>query len=172
MKIGIGTTSELKIRALENALSKCGGEIEILSVKTDSGVPNQPFGFDEMMEGARNRAHGIISVMHPDIAIAVESGLVEVGGKHFDIACVIVVTEDGEEFVSYSAGYFVPDWIIKEIKEKNTEFGYITQRLSGDTDKDPIKYFSDNVVKREELLSQAILIALTQLFNKNKYIQQ
>ena len=172
MKIGIGTTSELKIRALKNALSKFDKEIEILPVKTESGVSSQPFGFGEMVEGARNRIHGVISTIHPDIAIAVESGLVEVSGKYFDIACVIASTEDGEEFVSYSSGYFVPDWIIKEIKEKNTEFGYITQRLSGDTDKDPIKYFSDNVVKREELLSQAILIALTQLFNKNKYIQQ
>jgi non-canonical (house-cleaning) NTP pyrophosphatase len=59
--------------------------------------------------------------------------------------------------------------MIDEIKEKNTELGHITQKLSGDLDKDGIKYFSAGKIKREELLTQAIEIALIKIFNKEKY---
>jgi len=72
---------------------------------------------------------------------------VEIEGNYFDIACVYIKTKDTDS-VAYSAGYFTPKWIIDEIKEKNTEYGHITQRLSGDSEKDPIKYFSDSKIKR------------------------
>lgn len=168
MKIGIGTTSELKIRALKNALVKLGIDSEIISLKTKSGVSNQPFGYEETTRGARNRAEVTFEKENPDIALGVESGLVEIEGNYFDIACVYIKTKD-EESVSYSAGYFTPRWIIEEIKKRNTEYGYITQRLSGDVEKDPLKYFSGGKIKREELLSQAIEIGLVKILNKGKY---
>ena len=58
MKIAIGTTSEIKIRALKRALERFDSlkGSEIISVKTDSGVPAQPFGYAEMADGARNRS--------------------------------------------------------------------------------------------------------------------
>lgn len=171
MKIAIGTTSELKVRALNNALTKFEIESEIVSLKTESGVPNQPFGYEETTKGAKNRAIATLEKEGPDIALGVESGLIEIEGNYFDIACVYIVTKEGDESVSYSAGYFTPRWIIEEIKEKNTEYGHITQRLSGDSEKDPLNYFSDGKIKREELLSQAIEIALVKILNKEKYLK-
>jgi inosine/xanthosine triphosphatase len=170
MKIAIGTTSELKIRALKAALEKLGIEVEIAPVKTESGVSNQPFGYKESTKGARNRASSALEKENADMALGVESGLIEIEGNYFDIACVYIKTKEGEESVSYSSGYFTPKWIVEEIKEKNTEYGHITQRLSGDVEKDPLKYFSEGKMKREELLSQAIEIALVKIFNKGKYI--
>lgn len=168
MKVAIGTTSELKIRALKNALTKLGVESEIISLKTESGVPNQPFGYEEATKGAKNRSEAVLVESSSDIAIGVESGLIEIEGNYFDIACVYIKTKN-DVSVSYSAGYFTPQWIIDEIKETDTEYGHITQRLSHDSDKDPIKYFSEGKIKREELLSQAIELALIKIFNKEKY---
>lgn len=171
MKIGIATTSELKIRALKNALEKFKLESEIVSIKSESGVSSQPFGYEETARGAKNRVTSILEKGNMDMAVAVESGLIEIEGSYFDVACVYIKTKEGDESFAYSSGYFVPEWMIQEIKEKKTELGFITQRLSGDSDKDPLKYFSNGQTKREELLSQAIEIAFIKIFNEGKYRQ-
>ncbi|MDQ5969065.1 MAG: inosine/xanthosine triphosphatase [Patescibacteria group bacterium] len=170
MKIAIGTTSELKVRALKSAVVQIDLDAEIIPHKTDSGVSVQPFGYDEIILGATNRAMQCKKDLDCDISLSVESGLVKIGDDYFDIACVCAISKDGNKSFTYSAGYFVPEWMIREIKENKTELGFITQRLSGDTDKDPLKYFSNNVIKREELLSQAIILAIVKLFNVDRYI--
>ncbi len=169
MKIAIGTTSELKVRALKSAVAKIDLDAEIIPHKTDSGVSAQPFGYDEIILGATNRAMQCKKDLDHDISLSVESGLVKIGDDYFDIACVCAISKDGNKSFTYSAGYFVPEWMIREIKENKTELGFITQRLSGDTDKDPLKYFSGGKIKREELLSQAIEIALVKTLNEEKY---
>lgn len=169
MKLAIGTTSELKIRALKKALDEMGIEADVSSIKTESGVSNQPFGYEETTNGARNRALAALGNGIYDMAMGVESGLMKIGGNYFDIACIIIETKERVESISYSSGYFTPKWIVDEIKEQKTEYGHITQRLSGDTEKDPLKYFSKNKMSREELLTQAIKIALVKAFNNDMY---
>ena len=144
----------------------------MVSLKTNSGVSDQPFGYDETILGAKNRVKQCRDEINPDISIAVESGLIEIQGNYFDIACVYALSIDGDESMSFSSGFFTPKWIIDEIKENNTEYGFITQRISGDPDKDPQKYFSDGIIKRNELISQAIILALTKLFNEKRYIKK
>ncbi len=168
MKIVIGTKSELKIRALKNALVEFEIESEILSLNTHTGVPDQPFGFLETITGAKNRAMESFQKENPDMAFGIENGLIEIEGDYFDIACIYIKTKD-DESVSYSSGYFTPKWVIKEIKEKNIEYSDITKRLSGNSEKDPLKYFSEGKLKREELLTEAIKVALIKIFNKEKY---
>jgi len=172
MKIAIGTTNELKVRALKNAIEKLGLEdAEIISIKTDSGVPKQPFGYEEMTTGAKNRVQKAIDETCPDFGVGVENGLVEIEGNYFDIACIYIRSKEGDESVSFSSGISIPDWVIEEIREKDTEGGEITKRLSGDSEKDTGKYFSGGMIKREDILSQAIQIAFAKIFNKEKYIK-
>lgn len=169
MKVALGTTSELKIRALKLALDKLGIEAEVISQKVESNIADQPFGYEEMITGANNRVNNLSKILDSDIYVSIESGLVLIGGMYFDIACVYCRDRENFESISFSSGYCVPNWVVEKIKKEKTELGFITQELSGDTDKDGIKYFSDGFIKREELIYQAILISLSKLFNKNKY---
>jgi len=169
MKIALGTTSELKIRALKLALNKLGIEAEVISQKSESSVSDQPFGYEEMIKGAKNRVNNLSKILDSDIYVSIESGLVSIEGMYFDIACVYSKDKETFESISFSSGYCVPDWMVEKIKTEKTELGFITQELSGDSDKDPINYFSDGFIKREELIYQAVLISLSKLFNKNKY---
>lgn len=171
MRIAIGTTSELKIRALKMALDKIKIEAEILSVKANSGVSDEPFGYEETIKGAKNRAKQSLEEKKPDLAVGIENGLIKIEENYFDIACIYIVSKEGEESLSFSSGYFVPDWAIKEIKEKNTELGEITKKNLGDSDKDPVKFFSNGTIRRDEWLSQSVLFALMKIFNKEKYIK-
>lgn len=169
MKITIGTTSELKIRALNKALKNLKIKANIISKKAKSGVNDQPFGYSEITLGAKNRALNSIEKDDPDLSLGIENGLIEIENNYFDIACIYVISSAGDESISYSAGYFTPKWIIDEIKSKHTEFGHITQRISGDSEKDPLRYFSKTLLTREEILVQAIEIALIKIFFKERY---
>ncbi len=169
MKIAIGTASELKIRALKDALNVLKIEAEILSGKTSSGIPEEPIGFEQTSLGAKNRANECKQKHDPDIAVAVESGVMEILGNNYSIACVHIITKDGQESVAYSSGYFVPDWMLKEALETNSDIGVVTKRISGGVDKDPLGYFSNNLINREHSLSQAIVLAFVKLFNEQRY---
>ncbi len=171
MKIAIATASELKIRALKNALSILKIDAEIVYSKTSSGVAEQPFGYEETSKGALNRVMQCKDIFDPDISVAVESGLIPIGKSYFDIACVHTISKENQESIAYSSGYCVPEWMVQEVKANNTDIGIIAQRLSNSTDNDPLNYFSAGLIKREDLLSQAIVLALIPLINKEKYIQ-
>jgi inosine/xanthosine triphosphatase len=170
MKIAIGTTSKLKVHALEEALDKLDIKEKVLATKTNSGISNQPFGYDEIIKGAKNRAQIVLKEFDADIGVGVENGLVEIGENYFDIACIFLSTKDGETSTAFSSAILMPKWIIDEIKEKNTEVGEITMRLSGDTEKDGFKYFTDGVITRKEALIPAIIFAFSKILNKDKFI--
>lgn len=169
MKIAIGTTSELKVRALKSALDKYKVEAEIIPIKTDSGISKQPFGYEETIKGAENRAKKALKESGADFAMGVENGLMEIKENYFDLACIYIISKDGEESMALSSGVLMPGWMIDEVRKKDTEIGEITTELSGDPEKDGFKYLSNGTVKREESLSQAILLALAKIFNKEKY---
>ena len=169
MKISIGTTSELKVRALEEATNKLAIKAEILPVKTDSGVSKQPFGYDEIIFGAKTRANRALTESNADIGVGVENGLVEINSDYFDVACVYVISKNNTESMAFSPAILMPRWIINEIKEKDTEVGEITKRLSGDSEKDGFKYFTNGVIKRTDALVLAIIFAFAKIFNKEKY---
>ena len=172
MKIAIATASELKIRALENALRILNIEAEILFGKTSSGVAEQPLGYEETSKGARNRLMECKKNFDADITVAVESGIIPIEGSYFDIACVRTITKDKKESMAFSSGYFIPDWMAQEARENKSDIGVIVQKLSGGTDKDPLSYFSSKLIKREDILSQAIVLALVKLLNEEQYLAQ
>ncbi|MCX6717625.1 MAG: inosine/xanthosine triphosphatase [Candidatus Taylorbacteria bacterium] len=174
MKISIGTKSELKVRAVENALKKLSIKAEIVFGETESGVSMQPFGFDEITKGAKQRALQAITRDNADYGVGIESGIVEIkqADDSFDTACVCVISRNKETSFSFSTIHFVPKDVLKEIKEKGTEFGKITIRFSGDKEKDNIKYFSDGALKREEFVSQAVACAFIKFIKTDKYIYE
>lgn len=171
MKIAVGTTSALKLRSVALALGQLEVDAEIIPFKARSGVPEQPFEYAEILEGSRNRAKKALKATGADIGIGIESGEVKIPhlGQHFDIPGVCVVTKKGEESFAFGAGYFVPDWMIKEVIKRDTDLGVIIQELDPSAEKDPIAYFSGNLIKREEMLTPAIVCALVKILLPKRY---
>ena len=56
MQVTVGSKNPVKLQATKNVLDKIYPELTIKAVNADSGVPNQPFGLDQTIEGAINRA--------------------------------------------------------------------------------------------------------------------
>lgn len=97
--IALGSTSAIKIQAVQAALTTLGCEAVIMPVKAASGVPEQPFD-DQTMLGAMNRARQAAQqVGRFDLALAIESGIYSQDGRYFDRAVVVALLPSGD-FVS------------------------------------------------------------------------
>ncbi len=179
--IAVGTKSALKIRAVEKALAILQergiagfGDLELAGYElrtgeTQSGVPDQPFGLDQMFEGAYNRAEAALSAHNADIGIGIENGLVEIGPRWFDPPAIVVRYPRWQVMgAALGAALPIPTQMVNEVREQATELGHVVQRLAGG-EKDPHKFLSKGVLDREEIIAQAILSAFTVLINPDKY---
>ena len=77
MKVAVGSKNPVKINAVRNVLLNIYFEVNVTGVDVDSEVPPQPFGKDETIQGAVNRAKNAYSNDF-DLSIGIESGLMEI----------------------------------------------------------------------------------------------
>lgn len=174
LKIAVGTTSELKLRAVKNALAKAQIYAEIQGHKVESGVPKQPFGEDQIMTGAYNRAvNALRKDSRASSAIGIESGIITKYLKYFDIAYCVVINR-GEEVVgeSFSATLEIPTNVVRLINAGEfADAGVAAQELGGTKEKDPLTWLSGNKMQRNELLEDAVFLALIRKFLSPKAYQ-
>lgn len=163
MKFAVGTTSELKLRAVRKAFDRAQINFDVQGYKVKSGVPENPFGEEEIMKGAYNRAVNALREAHKaNGAIGIESGIITKGLKYFDIGYVVVVNRK-EEIVgeSFSATLEIPDQVVRLINAGElADLGVAAQKLGGTKEKDPLIWLSGNRMQRNELLEDAIFLAL------------
>jgi len=172
MNIAVGTKSELKLRAVANAFARAGLIVNVRGYKVESDVPKQPFSTEDIMLGAKNRAErALVEDGSAHYGVGVESGIIREGGAYFEIAgCILVDTSFAVVGKSFSAAVETPSKVVERIKEEDSEAGVVVGELTGNKEKDPPSYYTGGKMKREELLEDAIFIALTRsLLNPEAY---
>jgi inosine/xanthosine triphosphatase len=106
----VGSTNALKLEGVRAALTAFSRDVAIEGIAVESSVSNQPLGFEEIVEGARNRAERAKSGSVCDLGIGYEDGLVEIpgpGGSWFNIGCAAV--SDGVRIsLGLSSGFSYP----------------------------------------------------------------
>ena len=73
MHVTIGSENPVKLNAVERVVP--GAETTALAV--DSGVPEQPWGREETVRGASNRADAALSATTADYGVGIEGGVAE-----------------------------------------------------------------------------------------------
>jgi inosine/xanthosine triphosphatase len=79
-RVRVGSSSAPKIQAVSEALSSFGLAPRVEGSPVESGVPEQPVGFDEILRGARARAEAALALGACDLAVGIEDGLVTLPG--------------------------------------------------------------------------------------------
>ena len=69
MKVIVATTNKVKLLGVNEALSKYFNDIEIIGVKAESNVPEQPFN-EEILTGAKNRVNYLIKFCQKAVTAA------------------------------------------------------------------------------------------------------
>lgn len=173
MKIIIGTTNPGKIEGARLAFGEYFKDFEIVGVKADSKVSEQPVDYDIYL-GAKNRALGCIDYckennIDADYFIAVESGITDSLGKWVITNVAVILTKEGFETWGTSASFPVPDKYVEDIKEKT--LGAVMDSLfkkdNLHSGTGGVGLLTHNKISRIELTRQSFIMALTQIINDN-----
>ncbi|MBA2862276.1 inosine/xanthosine triphosphatase [Methanococcus maripaludis] len=171
--VSIGSINPVKVSAVEKALEKTVGNMLVTPVDTESGVSNQPIGFEETFEGAYNRAKSAFEKVNSVYGIGIEAGMVEIGEKKLDIHICVVYNG-----IDYSVGTSQAFQIPKEISEKlneGFECGKVAEATYGIKDigkkNGLIGVLTDDNILREELCINSVVMAMIPKYRRNSEIR-
>ncbi len=178
MKFIVGSTNKRKIEVARKTIGQFFKieEIEISGCQVDSKVPETPYD-KETFDGARNRASGAQNqVPDCDFFIGLESGLIERYGHIFEEVWAVVLTKDSKEFLGYSSGLKVPDYILKkmdDMKMNHCDVMEILEKELKKSESDTWGLYSGDSITRDVSLEEALRNAFIQIKSKaNNFYQR
>lgn len=174
MKIRVGSSNPDKIKAVQEACTILGITAIPFGMDVPSGVNSQPFGFDEIYAGAYNRAIGAHSAAGDIVSIGIENGIVPLQRpgasiEYFDTAVIVVIDEQGTDFVSTSPAIRFPNYYVEKAKAEGfatTTAGSIIAHELGGSTSDPHATITLGAVSRHQTLVTGLVVALRQLVRK------
>lgn len=176
MKILVATKNNAKIEGVKKAFNTFFENIDIIGVKTESDVPDQPIN-GELKKGVENRIknlkrYAVENNIECDYYVSVEAGIVDYFEEWMNIQLVLIENENGEKGLGSSPGYSIPRRYINKIKETN--LAELTNEIFGKDDerhqnKGTIQLLTKNNLSRVELIEQSTMMALTKFINGDKW---
>ncbi|CAG0976473.1 Inosine/xanthosine triphosphatase [Anaerolineae bacterium] len=149
MKIAIGSTNPVKIRAVRNVLRKIFPRAKFVALDVASGVPGQPRGDKQTRRGAVNRARAVREQARADFGVGLEAGIVVNEFGTMTCAWCAIVDRAGRVGIGGSTNMLLPDKVaarvqagaelgdamdafanIKNVKRKMGAIGVLTKGLS------------------------------------------
>jgi inosine/xanthosine triphosphatase len=181
--VRVGSTNPPKLQGVRAALSAFSRDVTIEGIEVESGVSEQPLGFEEIVEGARNRAERARRAGECDLGVGYEDGLVAIPGPYgsssgswFNIGCAAVT--DGERIaLGLSPGFGYPPACSEPAVTERQPIGAIFDRFwKQHRDGAPARLSIGNVGKltggaltRAEYTRHAVVCALTPFIHPDLY---
>lgn len=181
--VRVGTRNTPKLDAVRDAVVAYAPNARIEGTTVESGVPEQPVGWDEIVCGARNRAHRARETGDCDLAVGIEDGLVEMtlAGRHevLNVGCAFV-TDGEQESLGFSSAFAYPPECVAPALADRTPIGEVFDRVfaahSGEVAGVPsgtttgnIGKLSLGVLPRSDYARQAVLCALVRFLHPDLY---
>lgn len=175
MKINIGSTNPVKIQAVKEAFSEFSeffGNIEIHSIKVESGVSEQPTSLKEIIKGAKNRA--VRCFKNCNYSIGLEAGVFPVSETltgYLNVNCCIVYNGKICGF-GFSPGFEYPPYAIEEVKKgRNIEeiFDEMFNQEKTGQKQGAIGILTKGKFNRLQHMKYEVMMALLPLLNPELY---
>ena len=166
----IGSKNPTKINAVKNALKRVFYDraISVLGYNVESGVPDQPIGYEETKSGAENR---IKNLKHrdADFYIGIEGGCVYVEKKLFAFAWVLAEDRFGYVGCGKTSMFQLPKKIQKLI-DKGVELGeaddLVFKRSESKKKNGAVGILTNNLIDRTKYYEEAVILSLIPFINK------
>lgn len=162
MKIAVGSTNPTKIKAVRNVL---GDLIEIIPIDVPSYVSEQPFGDEETLTGALNRARACLELADVQFAIGLEGGVKESEHGLMVINWGALVDLDGNEYIASGARAVLPIEVEKEIHSGNTlgeAMDGFTKRKGVSKKEGAMGIITNGRINRDEMFAHVVKILVGQ----------
>jgi inosine/xanthosine triphosphatase len=180
--VRVGTRNPTKLEAVRLALGAYAEGFEVIGHSVDSGVPEQPVGFAEVVEGARQRAASAWSQGPCELAVGIEDGLVELaelGGTALNVGAA-VVSDGRREGLGFSSLFAYPEACtapaLADRRPIGDAFDALWRAAKEDRDQEPsgrsmgnIGKLTLGVMSRSEYGRHAVLCALVHFLHPELY---
>ncbi|GAE25798.1 inosine/xanthosine triphosphatase [Halalkalibacter wakoensis JCM 9140] len=157
MLVAIGTRNPAKVHAVQDTLIR--EKLTFISVKTDSGVSDQPFSDEETLQGARNRAKSALALTNADLSFGLEGGVHETESGLMLCNWGVLVHADGAEWVASGAKFPLPLEISDRLR-KGEELGVVMADVTGDLNtrkrEGAIGIYTNGWVNRKDLFAHIV----------------
>jgi len=174
IKVVVGSKNPVKIGAVELAFAKMMGECEIIGISVPSGISDMPMSFDEIVRGAKNRAQAALELVEADYGVGLEGGMDDTDLGTFLMGFVAIVDKQGTWGYSMGGGLYMPEKIVKIVKDSGRELGDVMDELRGlqntKQHEGCVGYFTDNLVDRQESFEKPTISALSR-FKKKEWFE-
>lgn len=171
MHIALGSTNAVKVSALTALIPEYAflAGSEVYTVRTESGVSDQPQSLDETIRGAKNRAER--AYQGSGLGFGIESGLMEVPHTKTGVMDVTVCAiYDGAEYhLGLSSALECPPKTIELVRTANMDLSQafnhagFTQEENIGSSQGFLGLLTNGRIDRHAYTKQAIIMALVQL---------
>lgn len=132
-RVVVGSTNPVKVAAVRAVLDRAGCSASVEGRGVASGVRDQPFGDVETIQGATQRARTALQAAEADLAVGLEGGVVDDGGRMMTCAWAVVVGRDGRVGIGGSLAMPLPDRVAALVRS-GVELGHAMDQVSGGHD--------------------------------------
>jgi inosine/xanthosine triphosphatase len=173
MQIKVGSANPVKLKAVRDAFSHYLKDFEVVSVKADSRVHEQPKSLKECVAGAKNRAAAAFKDC--DFSVGLEAGIFpfpEVKTGYVDISIAVIF--DGKDFfIGTSPCFEYPERVIKEVLKGEKDVGIIFDELFGTVNQKQhggaVGFLTKEIVPRDKFVELSVIMALCRVVSKEHY---
>lgn len=179
MRVAVGSENPTKINAAKIAFVKVfpSKSIEVIGLKVSSGIPDQPKGYKQTIEGATNRARRALEKSDADFGVGLEGGMQEMNlgngnTQWFETGWCVVVGKKGDVGIGSSIHMEVPEKMMKHI-HNGKELGKATdiEFATIDTGKNAgfFGLMTNNHVDRTNAYADGIITALVRFLHPDLF---
>ena len=130
--VAVGSANPVKVGAVRAVLGRVAPHAVVQGVTVPSGVRDQPWGDEETIRGALNRAAAARNALGADWGVGVEGGVVEASdGGVRTCAWAAVVARDGREGVGGSLSLALPSRVASLVRD-GMELGHAMDAVTGE----------------------------------------
>jgi inosine/xanthosine triphosphatase len=131
-RIAVGSANPVKLAAARAVLGSYAPRSSIEARAVASSVPDQPFGDEQTIRGARTRAILAREVLDADLGVGLEGGVVDGPQGMRTCAWCVISHRDGREGIGGSLAMQLPDAVAEMIRA-GEELGHAMDRLAATT---------------------------------------
>jgi inosine/xanthosine triphosphatase len=173
MKAVVGSTNPVKIAATRGVLRRVyGAGISIAGLPVDSGVSKQPWGDEETLRGALNRAEAALASARGELGVGLEGGLVEIESRVFTCAWCAVARVDGAIGIGGGANLLLPPavaWAVRAGAELGPTMDELTGLRNTKHRRGAIGILTQEYLDRQEAYEHILTLALAPLLSPRYY---
>lgn len=129
--VAVGSTNPVKVQAVRAVLHRVAADLAVEGVAVPSGVADQPWGDEESILGARNRARAARVTLGASLGVGLEGGVVRTAaGALRTCAWAVAVQADGREGVGGSLAMPLPESVAALVRS-GMELGDAMDAVTG-----------------------------------------